>query len=379
MLHVSYLGKDFNLNENWRFTRVIYYNPIENHWTSRAVKRYINHTIFDEVDIFREVCTRNATDLARSYYPDPNGNENGNKIEIISHENIIPMTHQNVRHLRTLNTKSEAMMSDGLTATRFSHNNSYQMYTDENLIEVSNDGDTDNGNIHEDRVIHRRRLAAWEGDGYVGSVKDKNWSPFSYLDKTYWVYKLEPLIVCELNVDLSDLHHHDCALCEHRYSTNSSIITKLNNKIMNDTLKMYPNGRWPSVYIHLNGLPFFKVDIGNIGPYSPQSFYLGVIHSVTTIRDTPSFIHYRQYVHFFVKLSTKPPFSVLEVSNPIRLRTGLSIACWFKLDERADVAFINGFDYNPSDVGKEFVLSYGEADKTSRIKYMSIESILQMF
>ena len=74
-----------------------------------------------------------------------------------------------------------------------------------------------------------RRLAAFAGAGFLGIVKDKNWSPFVGVDnrtgdsRLLWSYMLEPHIVCENDVDLR-IHNVDCVVCKRKYATNSKPI-----------------------------------------------------------------------------------------------------------------------------------------------------------
>ena len=69
----------------------------------------------------------------------------------------------------------------------------------------------------DDMLTTKRRLAAFVGKGFLGVVKDKNWSPFMHDDRLLWIYSFDPFIICENDVDLRK-HNVDCVICERKYS-----------------------------------------------------------------------------------------------------------------------------------------------------------------
>lgn len=232
-----------------------------------------------------------------------------------------------------------------------------------------------------EEAMSRRRLAAVVGKGFLGAIKDKNWSPFVVEDRrVLWSYMLDPHIVCENDVDITKDDNVDCVLCKRKYATKSSVFQLTSTRLIAaDKLKYL---RSPNIVehshealYHLNGLPSFLVG---------GSSYIGVGHYIlgkmsrNLVTEEEDYV--KQYVHFFYRISALPPYEVLDLSDPIPLKMDRSIACWFKPFEVVDVAFVNGFDYLPEEGSKGSVLlSYGVGDKESWTLTMRVEEVFALF
>jgi len=231
----------------------------------------------------------------------------------------------------------------------------------------------------------RRRLAAIMGTGYIGAVKDKNWSPFFHRGRLLWSYMITPHIVCELERSLDELptffgqiESDDCILCLRRFATNNTLLFDAHaaSQTSAEEAMTIPGEKSPMLWkYHLNGVPAFKLQ--------GQPFFLGVCHAISeTWQRMEAMVKYtrmRAYVHYFYKMEAQPPFRILALSRPMPLQHQHAVSSWFELNEVADVAFVSGFDYMPEHRGQELLLSYGVGDLFARVTRISVETALALF
>ena len=122
-----------------------------------------------------------------------------------------------------------------------------------------------------------------------------------------------------------------------------------------------------------------------MGAYRLEEYgcYVGIAHSVLKYEKENELLEkhegFKVYEHFFFQMALTPPYNIIKISNRINLDKTTSIAVWFELSEQVNVAFVNGFDFNPLDAGKEFIISYGVGDSSSKLYRMSIEEVLNHF
>ena len=238
-----------------------------------------------------------------------------------------------------------------------------------------------------------RRLAAIEKSGFLGAIKDKNWSPFFYHGRMLWSYMLHPHIVCEFEQEMDELpaffgriEPDDCILCMRRFATNNSLLIKEHSRrygaaslpphLSKAAIERGSADQSPTTWhYHLNGVQAFKI--------KGQPFFLGVCHSISeTWKQVERMQHYhrlRSYVHYFYKMEKEPPFRILAISKNIPLLKHRGVSSWFGTEEVADVAFVSGMNYDPSKSGEEILLTYGVGDLVSRVTTFSVETALELF
>ena len=234
-----------------------------------------------------------------------------------------------------------------------------------------------------------RRLAAIEKSGFLGVIKDKNWSPFFYRGRMLWSYLLSPHIVCEMEQYIQDLpaffariEPDDCILCLRKFATNNSALFNEHAERFSAAAKarearVLPKRKEsPTTFnYHLNGVSAFKV--------RGRPFYLGICHSISdTWRQVDRMVHYqrlRTYIHFFYKMEAEPPFRILAISRKIPLFQHRAVSSWFGVEEVVDVAFVSGLEYHPDQMGQEIMIAYGVGDLVSRVTKLSVEMALELF
>ena len=185
----------------------------------------------------------------------------------------------------------------------------------------------------EDR--RRRRLAAIEKSGFLGAIKDKNWSPFFYRGRMLWSYMLHPHIVCEFEQEMDDLpaffgriEPDDCILCMRRFATNNTALIDQHSRRYGavslaphlskaaTVMERGSSDQSPTTWhYHFNGVQAFRIE--------DEPFFLGVCHSISeTWKQVERMQHYqrlRSYVHYFYKMEIQPPFRILAISKVIPL------------------------------------------------------------
>ena len=320
MLHLAYLNV---YKKKIRFSRMIFFNPVED--KRRESDRLQGHklSLFDQsIDFGRELCSQRPD--GQPQFP------------------FLPYSF--VRH------PNASMWFRKDVYKENSYNNRKHLFSYSNNIEV-------------------QQLKPWSKMRSY-TFKDKNWSPFIYRKKLLWSFVVDPYhIVCENDIDIRD-HVADCVLCVEKYRSKSeSPIASARKKLNTDW------GNYFDPVFHLNGVPTFKLH--------GESYYLGVMHAIAksaSVYDLRGEEEWRKaYIHFFYRMADNPPFSILDISAPIPLPSGRSIAPWFNADEKVMVAYVSGFQYNPRKIGQEITLSFGFADASSMVKQMSIQDALKLF
>lgn len=199
----------------------------------------------------------------------------------------------------------------------------------------------------------------------LNNVQEKNWSPFSYKGKLLFVYTWQPFRVCRLD-DASPAG--SCNLCREVSITETEVAQTNWLKIMNMV-------QLPGTAFHLNGLPIVWVGDTSIG----FNGYLGVGHAVSS--QSTSVVRKTTYTHFFFRMSSEPPFQVLDVSAPIELKHAVSSAVfWSNMRHEVDTSFVSGFSVLEKKPGQqEILIAYGDGDNESRLLRMSLSEALSLF
>lgn len=359
MSHIAYFDKS-RPDKNIKFARAIYHDESPPDWTAPIVSKYIGKYKIKMTTVGAAMCKPRSSDLPQLPY----------NFEALQAD-VLPV-EMNETNLSLggggRNTEDGIVIGTGLNMTQLG------------LEEIAHNQP-------------RRRLAAVVGKGFLGAIKDKNWSPFivGSEKQILWSYLLEPHIVCQNDVDLTK-YDVDCVLCKRKYATRSSIFQLTSTRLIAEDKIRYlrsPNIKEHSheVQYHLNGVPAFLIDSSSSSITSTtNSFYLGVAHYIigkmsrNIITGEEDYV--KKYVHFFYRISALPPYEVLDISEHIPLKTERSIACWFKPFEVVDVAFVNGFEYLPDEggvKGGEFLLSYGVGDRESWTLTMTLQEIMALF
>lgn len=345
MSHIAYYDPS-RPQKRLNFVRAVYHDESSQDWTSPFVSKYIGHYKVKMTTVGSALCKPRPAELPQLPY-------NFDALQA----DVLPAEDYN----STKNDDMDGIVpGTGINMTQFG------------LEEIQ-------------KQTPRRRLAAVVGKGFLGAIKDKNWSPFMVENKqVLWSYLLEPHIICQNDVDITK-YDVDCVLCKRKYATKSPVFDLTSTRLIaEDKIKhlrsQVVQEHSHDVQFHLNGMPAFLVS----GPQT--SYYLGVAHYIfgkmSKNLATGEEDYFKKYVHFFYRTSALPPYEVLEISEPIPLKTDRSVACWFKPFEVVDVAFVNGFEYLP-DEGRgsqgEFLISYGVGDRESWALSMTKKEVDALF
>jgi hypothetical protein len=173
-------------------------------------------------------------------------------------------------------------------------------------------------------------------DGVNQLQHQKNWSPFQYQDKLLCEYTVQPHNIIEIDINTGYTH-----------SLFSSSDT---SEIINITLGHSYRGGAPPIfisYVKNNETPEDNI-------IEIEEFYLGIGH--TRIPNKPN------YLHFFYKFSSEPPFDILKISKH------------FKLDKNEAIQFAAGLSLYDNII----YISYGIDDCYNRISSYSLDDIIKL-
>eukprot|EP00746_Dinoflagellata_sp_MGD_P139291 gnl/MRDRNA2_/MRDRNA2_72772_c0_seq1.p1 gnl/MRDRNA2_/MRDRNA2_72772_c0~~gnl/MRDRNA2_/MRDRNA2_72772_c0_seq1.p1 ORF type:complete len:600 (-),score=86.13 gnl/MRDRNA2_/MRDRNA2_72772_c0_seq1:333-2132(-) len=209
------------------------------------------------------------------------------------------------------------------------------------------------------------RKIAFPGDLHV---QEKNWSPFSYHGKLLFVYTWQPFRVCQLE---DPTPKGFCNLCREISSTKTDAAQTDWLKIMNMSLL---HSELEGTDFHLNGLPIVRVR-----DRKEFNGYLGVGHAINS--QLISGKRVSRYTHFFFRMSSEPPFQVLDMSAPIELKHEISSAVfWSNMRHEIDTSFVSGFSVLEETPGQqEILIAYGDGDSESRLLRLSLSEALSLF
>jgi predicted GH43/DUF377 family glycosyl hydrolase len=146
----------------------------------------------------------------------------------------------------------------------------------------------------------------------------KNWSPFTYNDKLYCEYSIDPHVIYEINPETGSI---------------DDIIKSNNNYKFNINGGRLSGGTPPILISHFR-----------------EQVYLSIGH----VR-----LKNNSYYHFFYVFQSYPPFNIIGSSQI------------FKLDDKERIQFVSGLSLD----GDEIHLSYGIDDKYNKISKFNIYDI----
>jgi len=167
-------------------------------------------------------------------------------------------------------------------------------------------------------------------DGINPLQHQKNWSPFQYQDKLLCEYTLQPHNIIEIDMDTGHSH-----MLFSSHDTDETINITLGHS-------------------YRGGAPPILISYINKDSLEPEDFYLGVGH--TRIPNKPN------YLHFFYKFTSEPPFEILKISKS------------FKLDKNEAIQFASGLSLH-NDI---IYISYGIDDCYNRISSYSLDTIMNL-
>jgi hypothetical protein len=194
------------------------------------------------------------------------------------------------------------------------------------------------------------------------------------------MYTVDPPIFCELKDPQIASDNADCLTCKPfplSEPTAEVLIALKNHHIHLNEAE--PRTYLPESVVHLNGVPFIKIDNPSF-----EGTYLGILHLKNVNKKWNTKKQTSQgkitYPHHFVRVMSDPPFSIIDISTKIPLQIAYPAGPWFETERdihEGEIAFISGFEYQQK--SSKIYLSYGAGDAESRVLILTIDEVRDLF
>jgi len=175
---------------------------------------------------------------------------------------------------------------------------------------------------------------------------EKNWIPFEWGGRLYFVYSISPHAVMKVNYNNETGAPAGCG--NHMLSSHMPLV--------------WLQDKHPGYVVSGSGQAVF-VDHSNSTPYLPGPHFLALFHI-----KKPST---QQYAHFAYRFASSPPFQMLQVSAQLPLRTLTSMDG----GRRNAFAFASGLALQDGIVA----VTYTAGDRESRVMLLTLEKLDALF